>query len=346
MTKKIITSRRAFIALGLGAALDGCAELTGWRGPIRRLYRAAVGWPDFREMLEGGSGFCREAGRLNFFPAGIPIDRKTKEYVMLLGEVHDNMEARHAITGFVDFMIDKYGIDSIGLEGLYGPPKVPALENDNTVQRHFDEFHAGFDPDIVGRESVGCWDFVKSQRVPVYGIEDMSAYLYAFPFNILQHYIAKAKWIRGSKQRHDFSPGSIMRRMIKGPEGITEEELIRLEGFMKEVREKYPTEDIPEDCFRSLTDPYSNTIENGVDRFARRVWEITVVERNKASSKVIPAQMKELGSKRSLMVIGAAHLQTHPDVMEQFGHCDLQKLLPYSALALDVTQAREPYGTF
>ncbi len=273
-------SRRMFLmgcaGLGAGFLLKHCA------GNVRK--------PDFQNLDE--EHLPQEFSKMGF-QIGKYNDKKTDRQLLIIGEDHEVVGTQKDESKFIDFLIDHYDADSLGLEGLCGPPTSTI---DEQTTKDFAEYSKGLDPDVIGIESFSQSAFlkyVKQASIPCYGIEDRNLQFKAVTLVTFMTALAIVQ-----KKLFDFHiPYSKIANIEK------------IERFVDDVRKKFPEEGFPPGTLMELIN--SRPLRKDVEDFSRKVAYNLIDLRNSACGININKYLQELNSKRGILVIGLFHVK-HP----------------------------------
>lgn len=238
-------------------------------------------------------------------------------------------------------MIERHGFDSLGLEHFYG-------SNGQTLtadfQRDLNEIFEGqlatYVPEAEDiRHLLGPFQkYVQQDGIRVYGIEDRTASLLSVAMNALNSCISSAELGIDDSVLHRILRGAEASDISFGPA------LDQHRSFFGLVKRKFPEAEIPHS---TLDEMLLSRIrrDDAWTRFKQyQLCDASLGRRNEGMAQSIPARMRSIGSERSIVVVGYAHVDPGNERHEQDLHRlnprltnqhiqPLPQLLPYSVLS-------------
>lgn len=236
------------------------------------------------------------------------VNRGTGRDVIIIAENHDHpclktMEAR-----LVDYFIKHAGVDSMGLEGLFGAPRNNILEE--ALQAQSEVIHR-YKPKMNLKDpfaGTALMKYVKQESIPCYGLEKKEVHILSNLYNTLIDNAIRLWDARKKGEKYEDYETSPFERQYEDLKN-------------SEIGSK-----MPKKTFEELTRP-DNTEEL---RALKRLDDIIMVySRNEAFCASTVKYMQELDSKRSIVFVGNQH--TVPQGKE---HKPYQDMIPYSYLQI------------
>jgi len=305
----VISRRRLFQVCAIGSA---ALAVVGAPSLRYALYRPDLSLSGLVNEEDGWiyRGFPSRLEKSNFEQLDLLL-RDSDQQIVFIGEEH-RPEVRKKVVSLVDFLVYRHGFDSIGLESVAGAPK-PTMKEEYIEA--FDRFCGGRNTirvsragkmeefDIIGVKEAGAYaKYARQESVPTFGIENKELdFEYLCHYGLIQAIIHVGGYLEKGVKYKDIP-------FIQA-----------FEEYANFVRKKYPN--VPYNLGNSMYTITLNAIRGGpeVKKLLAYSNDLRHLKGNSAMGKNIGKYMRQLGSKKSVIILGNSHLLDAQGVFDILG---------------------------